>query len=186
MSNTPLEQWSEIGQQALDSLREMSELNAKTFGNAMGQPFDRGDAAALLKTLADYNAQLSNMQAQMVSGLLHNQLKLLDVDDTAAALQDLTSTSTSFVGSYVQKQMAMASQFTTLFSDYLSGLEKTRSLEDISQLQKKFLDGLETQIKDNSESMTQLLISAKTATTGWTERALNRAIEGQKGQVNPE
>jgi hypothetical protein len=185
MSSTFVEQWLEMGQQSLNALKEMSEFNATTFGNGMKQPFNRGDAAELLKALVDYNKQLTDMQAQMVTGLLHNQLKLLDVGDAGVALQDLTSTSTSFVSSYVQKQMAMASEFTTLFSHYLSGLEKTRNLDDISLLQRKFLDDLEKQIKDNSDGMTQLLMSAKAATTGWTERALNRVIEGQKEEPSP-
>jgi hypothetical protein len=186
MSSTFVQQWLEMGQQSLNALKEMSDLNAETFSNAMTQPFDRGDAATLLKALVDYDKQLTDMQAQMVTGLLHNQLKLLDVGDAAAALQDLTSTSTSFVGSYVQKQMAMASQFTTIFSHYLSGLEKTRNLDDISLLHREFLDDLEKQTKDNTDGMTQLLMSAKTATTGWTERALNRVIEGQKEEPKPE
>jgi hypothetical protein len=181
VSNTLVQQWVEMGQTSLNALKQLSESNAATLGNALDLQFNGSDLATMLQALLDSNKQLGDLNSAMFTGLFYRQLKTLDLGGAAAALQDLTSTNTAFVNGLVQKQMSMASDFTGMLAGYLTDLQNTRSLDDIALLQTAFFNNLEQKIKDNGNDIGQLLLSAKTAATAWTERALNRAIESGNG-----
>lgn len=179
MSSNLVQQWVDMGQASLNALKAMSESNSSAIGNAMHQQFNTADAATLLKALLDANKQLVDMNAAAVTGLLHNQLKLLKLGGSTTAIQDLTTTNTAFVNGFVEKQMAMVTEFTGMYSAYLTDLQGTQTLDDIAQVQSDFFEKLERKVKDNAQGVGQLLLSAKTATTAWTERTLKQAMEGR-------
>jgi len=172
-----VQQWVEMGQTSLNALKQLSESNATTLGNALNLQFNGSDVATMLQALLDSNKQLGDVNTAVFTGLFYNQLKLLNLGTAASAMQDLTSTNTAFVNGLVQKQMAMTNDFTGMLAGYLTDLQNTRSMDDIALLQTAFFNNLEQKMKDSGNDVGQLLLSAKTAATAWTERALNQAIE---------
>jgi hypothetical protein len=183
MSNALITQWVEMGQASLSVLKQMSESGATGFGNTLQQGFDRSDMAVMMKAFVNANQQLGDMTAAVLTNLFYSQLKLMNPGEAGTALQELTDANTSFVKSFVEKQMTATNDFTAMFAGFLSDLQKTRSADEITLLQTDFFNKVEQKMKDSSNDMGQLLLSAKTATTAWTERTLNHAIAGTDAQT---
>lgn len=176
MPNNLVKQWVEMGQASLRVLKQVSESDTSNFGDALQQQFGSSDVATVLKAALDSSRQLGDINVAIFTSLFHNQLKLLNLGVAGTAMQELTEANTTFVNSFVQKQMKMVNDFTAMFATYLSDLQKTQGMNDIALLQTGFLNDLEQKLKDNANDLGQLLLSAKTASTAWTERTLNKTI----------
>jgi hypothetical protein len=176
MPNTLMKQWVEMGQASLNAFKQMSESDPAGVTTAVQQQLSTSDLALMLKGLLDATKQVGDLTTGAFTTLFYNQLKLLNLAGSAAALNDLSTTNTSFVNSFVQQQTALVNDFTGMFTTYLADLQKTRDLNDVALLQGDFFNRLEQKWKDSSNELGQLLLSAKTASTAWTERALDQAI----------
>lgn len=166
-----------MGQASLNILKQMSESNTTNFSSTLQQQFSSSDLATLLKASLDSNQQLGDINVAIFNNLFHTQLKLLNLGVSSTAIQELTDTNTTFINRFIQKQMAMVSDFTTMFTTYLSDLQKTQGMNEIALLQMSFLNDLEQKLKDCTNDLGQLLLSAKTATTAWTEKTLTKATD---------
>jgi hypothetical protein len=176
MSNMLITQWVEMGQASLAALKQMSESAAAGFGSGLQPGLGQSDLAVLLKAFVDTNQQLGDMTTAVFTNLFYSQLKLFNPAGSGAALQELTDSNTEFVKSFVEKQMAATSEFTAMFTAFLSDLQASKSANDIALLQSDLFNKIEQRVKDNSADLGQLLMSAKTAASAWTDRTLNRAI----------
>ncbi|MEY4754766.1 MAG: hypothetical protein RJA44_2441 [Pseudomonadota bacterium] len=178
MPNATIPTAAELAQTTLATLRQWSETSLSSFGNALPAGNGSAEIAGQAKAALDSARQFGDLGSNVMTDLFYAQLRQMNLSVCGTALTELSDTNADLISSLVQKQTSLMSDLTKLYAGFLTELQGTRNFTDISMLQSSFMDQVQARMKTGTNDIGQLLMSAQTAASAWTDRTLDNTING--------
>jgi len=176
MSNTIFTQWVEMSQEALKKFTETQSAVLNNLGSQ--QPLNVTSMAEMMKASMQSFQQLTNNNTAAFNNLISNQATSLKLNVSAEAIQKLTEIMGSLTNNAIQQQTKLATDCMKPFTEFLTKLSEVKNPEDLTGLQMKFAEDLGAALKAGAADNAQLLGSLQSAMTVWTEKTLDKTIDG--------